>query len=1151
MRCRVGALLAVLLVGGLVATAQAFVHPGVLNNQAEVDFWVSKVAAGQQPWLNAYNGLGNWSTYSPQSTGSIDFGGGGPDAVEGLAFREDCLAAYASTLQWLRTGTQARADKAIEILNWLAAHVTGSSGAFATEGWPQYGDNCVYAAELLKYATPDSGWSSADENAFGTWLKTVVEPRTADTDITGSSGNIGRESRAPMGAALRMGIGIFTNTQALFDQGVTDLKALIRFEIGCQFDQKNWCDAPENLPSGFSFQVCRLGNSQSADESLAGGDLVHTQTALGGMTTGAEIAKHQGVDLYAYKHTTTPPAPADSMGLQDALLYIDQWMGFNQGRSGSSSAGWPCGTALAATGTGVQAFWIVAANQYGNSGQIDDVAAYFIQGATSTEALTHSYSQGGGPVADTTPPTQPTLALASKTHTSISLSASGSTDNIGVTSHRWMHTSGACGNPTAANLLQTTPGASVTHSGLAASSVHCYRVDTRDAQGNDSPDSATLQVTTNAATDPPAVATLYVAPTGNDNNNGSISAPLLTPGKACTIAKPGTTIYLRGGLYTSTGGNIQCKGTANAWITMRNYPGEDVELTGTGKFRFADDGEHYVSAFFKLIGEYVPATNHRRIFLNGVGLSQGSSGDDAHIENVKLRQYGQSDRIGGGNRLRLINLEVFGMPGAMYHCLYNHTSDSIIDGGSFHDCEGYGIHLYNGLAQRELMISQGRKPCEVENMRDTQPEPLGCGLVNNIIRNVTFYNNGLGGLVIWPGKDNLIYNNVFYDNGTAFDLKSQNAQVYNNTFYRNTSGVILRSPAVNAILRNNLFWQPGGSTAHQIWNLNNPAGWVQDHNIIEGSATPNPPLLVNANAQNFHLAAGSPAINAGVALPPLFAQDKDGATRPVPAGGAWDIGAYEFGGTAPSCTKPGNDCTAPSVPPAPGIVRDSNTQVTLNWPDSTGSPTDYHVRQCEVVSPQTTCAPSTIIASPLLSAQTVTNLTPDKTYFWNVSALDANANESESGPAVQMTMTAPVADTTAPSVPTAVACSAPSATQVICTWPASVDNLAAPASRATRCRPARAWRVPPPTRSKPRRVRVIPNPTSVPVPSMASGWRPSMPPAPPMCRPIVRRRPRPPRPRPRPWPRASTPSTTIARTAAPATCPARRPASPLPPPPPG
>jgi hypothetical protein len=50
------------------------------------------------------------------------------------------------------------------------------------------------------------------------------------------------------------------------------------------------------------------------------------------------------------------------------------------------------------------------------------------------------------------------------------------------------------------------------------------------------------------------------------------------------------------------------------------------------------------------------------------------------------------------------------------------------------------------------------------------------------------------------------------------------------------------------------------------------------------------------NTCNFHLQSSSPLIGKGVQLNASFTVDKDGVTR----GAAWDIGAYEYGGSTPS-----------------------------------------------------------------------------------------------------------------------------------------------------------------------------------------------------------------------------------------------------------
>src|SRR5688572_23039603 len=67
----------------------------------------------------------------------------------------------------------------------------------------------------------------------------------------------------------------------------------------------------------------------------------------------------------------------------------------------------------------------------------------------------------------------------------------------------------------------------------------------------------------------------YVAPSGNDNNPGTLAAPFATIPKAISVVAAGDTIYLRGGThaYSSTI-TIDKAGTSSAPIRMHAYPGE-------------------------------------------------------------------------------------------------------------------------------------------------------------------------------------------------------------------------------------------------------------------------------------------------------------------------------------------------------------------------------------------------------------------------------------------------------------------------------------------------------------------------------------------------------------------------------------------------
>lgn len=94
---------------------------------------------------------------------------------------------------------------------------------------------------------------------------------------------------------------------------------------------------------------------------------------------------------------------------------------------------------------------------------------------------------------------------------------------------------------------------------------------------------------------------LYLSPSGNDNNSGTVGSPFFTLNKAWTVVAAGDTVYLRGGTYNWS---IQQyllgkNGTATNKINVWNYPGESPVLTQSGSY--PTDGQDLI--YFQ--GNYV------------------------------------------------------------------------------------------------------------------------------------------------------------------------------------------------------------------------------------------------------------------------------------------------------------------------------------------------------------------------------------------------------------------------------------------------------------------------------------------------------------------------------------------------------------------
>ncbi|WP_370022245.1 CBM35 domain-containing protein [Planotetraspora sp. GP83] len=118
-----------------------------------------------------------------------------------------------------------------------------------------------------------------------------------------------------------------------------------------------------------------------------------------------------------------------------------------------------------------------------------------VNGGPNLDKITVSGSTGGG---DTQAPSVPSgLAVSGTTSSSISLSWSASTDNVGVTGYKVYEGSTVVASPS---------GTSATISGLAASSSHTYTVSAVDAAGNESAKSASVTGTTTGGSTGPSFA---------------------------------------------------------------------------------------------------------------------------------------------------------------------------------------------------------------------------------------------------------------------------------------------------------------------------------------------------------------------------------------------------------------------------------------------------------------------------------------------------------------------------------------------------------------------------------------------------------------------------------------------------------------------
>jgi len=421
----------------------------------------------------------------------------------------------------------------------------------------------------------------------------------------------------------------------------------------------------------------------------------------------------------------------------------------------------------------------------------------------------------------------------------------------------------------------------------------------------------TLSPTLNAAT-------WYVATTGNDGSAGTQTAPFATIQKGVNSAKAGDTVLVSNGTYGPNGqytcGDICSQNGYSAPVTFSNSGTSSAPITiaaqnkwgavldcqlpsgysGNGTdgvkacdtyFNFQGSASYITISGFDIQREYwvgamVNATNSHIIF------SQN------HFHNIGNRIYtvpsGTSSFgivgvfAGSGSSYITWDRNEFNNIGRVPH------SGSIISDDYTHD---HGLYIYNGpyTITNNIFYSQPAG----WNVQ-TSPGSHDINITNNtLIGGANPQHDGC--MILWGQNTNVtIQNNIFY-NGTNYAIDNYQTTQSGSLFDHN---IVYGSPSgiVSSI---------GGSITETNNKLNTN------------------PVFVNATSLDYHVQAGSPAIDSGASV--SVATDFNGGPRPL--GAAFDIGAYEYSGAV---TMPGAPSTLAATAPS------GTTGINLTW--ANGSP---------------------------------------------------------------------------------------------------------------------------------------------------------------------------------------------------------------------
>lgn len=259
-----------LLAVGAATETNRFVHPGLLQTRADLEFMKRQVAAGAEPWQTAWKNLlrepYSSMTVEPRAIAHVVRGAYGRPSVGDRELMHSAKAAYSQALQWWLTGDKAHAQKAISLLGAWSAVLADfhENDAKLLAGWT--GHDFCNAAEILRYTGAE--WAPEDLAQFKRMLLTVYYPLIKDF-FPEANGNWDAAMIDTM-----LCIGVFCDDRSIFNRAVE------HFRLG-------------SVNGGITKYIYPSGQCQESTR-----DQGHTQLGLGELTLACQVAWNQGVDLY-------------------------------------------------------------------------------------------------------------------------------------------------------------------------------------------------------------------------------------------------------------------------------------------------------------------------------------------------------------------------------------------------------------------------------------------------------------------------------------------------------------------------------------------------------------------------------------------------------------------------------------------------------------------------------------------------------------------------------------------------------------------------------------------------------------------------------------------------------------------------------------
>ena len=396
----------------------------------------------------------------------------------------------------------------------------------------------------------------------------------------------------------------------------------------------------------------------------------------------------------------------------------------------------------------------------------------------------------------------------------------------------------------------------------------------------------------------------FVSNSGNDSRSGSYISPWRTVTHATSTMQAGDIVYVESQSARSTASsktsnnsslNLSSGGTASAPKAIVAYPNSVVTIgTSTG----LATGVNITASNWVLSGLTLRGAQ-AAVSIAGVSGIRLTSSD---VSCPNGYGAGSCIAVNGGSSLAILGNNVHDNGSTTntnlesYQTMYLLGTNGVEIGWNTitntQGCNAIGAHSASAMqysySLHDNYIYETR--CEAIALDTVDPSQGAVKIYNNIIENSgtgpapggTAEGYGYAAIVIGGGSGTpvQVYNNTIYNAGAFGGASAGAVRAFGATNFSNNIFDLL-SGQQYVSLDTNLSYVTGSNNL--FFGAGNALGVFADS--VAGD-----PMFVSLASNNFHLQAGSPAIDSGATV--QLATDYDGGARPQ--GSAYDIGAYEY-----------------------------------------------------------------------------------------------------------------------------------------------------------------------------------------------------------------------------------------------------------------